>query len=385
MKKLLYLALLLVPTLSYAGIEDYSTTASSNGTVYFEENMSPADVNNDARSIMADIRAWYENVEFRDLGDTPTYASATTFTISGDVTASYVANQRIEAYGTTMGTLYGTISSSSYSAPNTTVTVSLDSGSLTANLSRVSVGIDPTNDPIPAQAVTGLGALSLKDTIDSASLLDSSVVTKAKIEDLSDYTVLGNVSGGAAAPAEVTIYDEDDMSTDSATGLATQQSIKSYVDSSSGKAIQTVYAEKTDTFSSTTYDAWTDITDMSVTITAGASADKVCIDVNMYASKAGQSLTYYRILKGASPLVVGDSAGSRIQATAAVYNAVGNDNLHPVPIYVCDDSPTTSATTYKVQFYTDSNQNFFVNRTGEDTDSTAYVRTVSTITATEFR
>jgi len=42
--------------------------------------------------------------------------------------------------------------------------------------------------------------------------------------------VLGNVSGGAAAPAEVAILDEDDMASDSATALATQQSIKAYVD-----------------------------------------------------------------------------------------------------------------------------------------------------------
>ena len=58
----------------------------------------------------------------------------------------------------------------------------------------------------------------------------NSNVTKAKIENLADYKVLGNVSGGAAAPAEVAILDEDNMSSDSATSLATQQSIKAYVD-----------------------------------------------------------------------------------------------------------------------------------------------------------
>jgi hypothetical protein len=43
--------------------------------------------------------------------------------------------------------------------------------------------------------------------------------------------VLGNTSGSAAAPQEVSILDEDDMSSDSATALSTQQSIKAYVDS----------------------------------------------------------------------------------------------------------------------------------------------------------
>jgi hypothetical protein len=63
----------------------------------------------------------------------------------------------------------------------------------------------------------------------TADIADANV-TKAKIENLSDYTVLGNVSGGAAAPAEVSILDEDDMASDSDTAIATQQSIKAYVD-----------------------------------------------------------------------------------------------------------------------------------------------------------
>ena len=65
--------------------------------------------------------------------------------------------------------------------------------------------------------------------VTTAKIADSNV-TKAKIENLADYKVLGNVSGGAAAPAEVAILDEDNMSSDSATSLATQQSIKAYVD-----------------------------------------------------------------------------------------------------------------------------------------------------------
>ena len=68
------------------------------------------------------------------------------------------------------------------------------------------------------------------DAVTTAKILDANV-TKAKIEDVADYKVLGNVSGAAAAPAEVSILDEDDMTSDSATALATQQSIKAYVDS----------------------------------------------------------------------------------------------------------------------------------------------------------
>jgi hypothetical protein len=68
------------------------------------------------------------------------------------------------------------------------------------------------------------------DAVETAKIKDANV-TKAKIEDVADYKVLGNVSGATAAPAEVSILDEDDMASDSATALATQQSIKAYVDS----------------------------------------------------------------------------------------------------------------------------------------------------------
>ena len=68
------------------------------------------------------------------------------------------------------------------------------------------------------------------DSVSTAKIIDSNV-TKAKIENFTNLTVLGNVSGSSAAPAEVTILDEDNMVSDSATSLATQQSIKAYADS----------------------------------------------------------------------------------------------------------------------------------------------------------
>jgi len=66
--------------------------------------------------------------------------------------------------------------------------------------------------------------------VTTAKIADSNV-TKAKIENVANLKVLGNVSGSAAAPAEVAILDEDNMASNSATSLATQQSIKAYADS----------------------------------------------------------------------------------------------------------------------------------------------------------
>lgn len=73
------------------------------------------------------------------------------------------------------------------------------------------------------------------DAVTTAKILNSNV-TKAKIENVADMKVLGNTSGSATAPQEVSVLDEDDMSSDSNTAIATQQSIKAYVDSSATSA-----------------------------------------------------------------------------------------------------------------------------------------------------
>jgi hypothetical protein len=93
-----------------------------------------------------------------------------------------------------------------------------------------------TTDTVTSTNLNNLGSPTA--TLTAGSILTADIadanVTKAKIENLSDYTVLGNVSGGAAAPAEVSILDEDDMASDSDTAIATQQSIKAYVDNFPG-------------------------------------------------------------------------------------------------------------------------------------------------------
>jgi hypothetical protein len=105
-----------------------------------------------------------------------------------------------------------------------------DLGITTGKLASASI----TTAKIAAGNVTSDKILA--SNITTALIADGNV-TKAKIESLANLTVLGNVSGSSAAPDEVFILDQDDMSSDSALALATQQSIKAYVDSQSGGGI----------------------------------------------------------------------------------------------------------------------------------------------------
>lgn len=147
-------------------LKNWSTTAGSNATVdsiNWAENQAPSTVNDSARALMSDVRTWYNDLEWRDWGHTVTQTSATTFTVATDVTAIYVVDQPIRC--TDSSTLYGKVTARSYSAPNTTVTVSLDSGSLSASLTAVSLGQKPTGKPIDVTGVRGAVANTGTETI----------------------------------------------------------------------------------------------------------------------------------------------------------------------------------------------------------------------------
>jgi hypothetical protein len=79
----------------------------------------------------------------------------------------------------------------------------------------------------------GIAANKLATNAVTTTKILNANVTKAKLENMSaPLKVLGRTTAGAGAVEEVAILDEDDLVTDSATALATQQSIKAYVDAS---------------------------------------------------------------------------------------------------------------------------------------------------------
>ena len=133
-------------------LDAWSTTANNNNAAApngAPEGMSPSSVNNTIRQVMADIRLAVEGFPWVDWGHVPTYVSGTSFTVPTDLTAIYQANRRLKLSGPTMGTIYKTISSSSYSDPDTTVTLS--TSGLLSDVDTISISIiEATNDSVPA-------------------------------------------------------------------------------------------------------------------------------------------------------------------------------------------------------------------------------------------
>ena len=170
-----------------AGIKDYSTTAGNNtsvGGVSIAEGMLPSNINNAFRAIAADVREWYNDSQFVIYGDgdgahTFTYVSATAFRVDGaNVTSVYHAGRRVKAVGSSTGTIFGTISSSSFST-NTTVNVTWDSGSLSSETLVIYLAaLSKTNDSIPEDSISSAKLTS--DSVTTAKITDANV-TAAKL------------------------------------------------------------------------------------------------------------------------------------------------------------------------------------------------------------
>jgi len=146
------------------GIELWSTTAASNNSSPpngWPEGQAPSSVNDCARQMMASVRTWYEDAQWINWGDTTVYVASTQFKIVGvNVTSRYIVGRRVRAVGSTTGTIYGTITVSSFST-DTTVTVSWDSGSLSNETLTISIGIlTPTNVVFPSPFLAGIGLVT---------------------------------------------------------------------------------------------------------------------------------------------------------------------------------------------------------------------------------
>jgi hypothetical protein len=151
--------------------------------------MLPSNLNNAIRALMKNTRDWFNDAQWIEYGDgdgafTASYVSSTSFKIVGaNVTSIYHAGRRVKVIAATPGTIFGTISSSSFSS-DTTVNVTFDSGSLSnETISNVYIAaLSQTNNSIPTSI------------IDTSNLIDSSVTTAKIAADAVDGTKIADDS-----------------------------------------------------------------------------------------------------------------------------------------------------------------------------------------------
>lgn len=194
----------------------WSTTPANNNATPpdgWPEGQAAATVNDCAREMMAAIRTFAANVEYVDLGSTPTYASTTSFNLGSPDTTNFEVGRRIKLFDTT--TLYGTINSVSA----TFVSVRLDSGILSSSLSSVALAtIRSSNNSLPEAAfqqqnVIINGALDLWQRATSAT----SVASNQYVADRFKY--IANNS------ASVNIYRDTNVPTIASTGVKLNSSL----------------------------------------------------------------------------------------------------------------------------------------------------------------
>lgn len=184
------------------GIKSYSQTAASNNSTPpggAPTGWAPNQVGPVVRQIMAELRRWYDDPAWVDHGDTYAYVGGTSFKVAGiDVTALYPVGMRLRAIGSLTGTIYGTITTSSFST-DTTITVTWDSGSLSNETLAIYRGFPTAGSPLTSSMMTFASGFI------GTSSIQNSAITNPLLANMNATTVKANITGSSAAPTDVTL------------------------------------------------------------------------------------------------------------------------------------------------------------------------------------
>jgi hypothetical protein len=214
----------------------------------------------------------------------------------------------------------------------------------------------------------------VKDGAAAIRTLGSSVDTTTKA--LNPSTTLGDIE-----------YRSSTANTNTRLGIGTTGQVLTVAGgvpswaAGAGAVIQVKSTAKTDTFTASTPN-FADITGLSVSITPTSASNKILVMVGLgLIDTSTDAGTAFNIMRDSTKVGAGDTAGSRTTGSIGRVNLTGTGY---VGAYNFLDSPaTTSATTYKVQYFAAGATNAYLNRTNTDSNSDAYPRTISTITVIE--
>jgi hypothetical protein len=149
-----------------------------------------------------------------------------------------------------------------------------------------------------------------------------------------------------------------------------------------GSVLQVVQTTKTDTFS--TASSYTSVTGLSVSITPTSSTSKILVMVSLGGISANNSSFKMGMYRGATPIYVGDTAGSRT-STSAQGQTSADYAVQSSAWHYLDSPATTSSTTYQVYLGGNGSVTAYLNRTARDNNASGEdARTASSIIAMEI-
>lgn len=193
-------------------VRRWSQTATGNAsvagganTINWAEGQAPGSVNNSAREMMAQLRGIYTPDEWGwvEFSATASVASQTVFKLPGNQTTAWTANRRwrLKSGSTTR---YGSVVSSSYTT-ETTITVTVDSGSLSASHSLVALASIDSNH-IPANNYITSNSASAMITTRFA---DAALTGTPTAPTASAYTNTTQIASTAQTYSTVTTVPEN--------------------------------------------------------------------------------------------------------------------------------------------------------------------------------
>ena len=148
-----------------------------------------------------------------------------------------------------------------------------------------------------------------------------------------------------------------------------------------GKIGQVVSTAKTDT-TSTTSSSFVDITGMTLDITPVATSSKILVTVQTYVCGASSANQPINLLRDSTVIGVADPAADYTMPFRQASDGQNQYRFFNLTTTFLDSPSTTSATTYKLQWKTNS-ATLYLNRTVDEGGLGTGVNACSTITARE--
>lgn len=191
---------------------------------------------------------------------------------------------------------------------------------------------------------TGTGSLVAADS------------TTATYLDMFEDTDNGSNYVRLIAPASITANRTVTLPNNTGTLLST---------ASTGTVLQVVQTSKTDTATISMGTSNVDIPGMSVSITPSSASNRILVMGQVLFSLTLSDIPGLVLVRGSTPVGVGDANGNRNRNTSGQFTGTGaTNNATTIPVIFLDSPATTSSITYKLQLsrLTSGTATYYLNR-----------------------